>query len=130
MLARFPLGVHSRPREFRTCAHPPCPPAPHPGPQEGKFTETLLFDVLGGDPRNTLVLTGTCDYPHISADYRNVFYKKVKARPQTPLIRGQYVISKGVFEFGPLLHSKVVAGRQPAPFRGCSPRTACKTLKR
>ncbi|KAG2489301.1 hypothetical protein HYH03_012133 [Edaphochlamys debaryana] len=76
----------------------------------GKFTETLAFDVLGGERLNTLVLTGTCDYPHISADYRNVFYKKVKARPQTPLIRGQYIISKGVFEFGPLLHSKDATG--------------------
>lgn len=79
-------------------------------PDVGKFTETLAFDVLGGERLNTLVVTGTCDYPHISTDYRNVFYKKVKARPQTPLIRGQYVISKGVFEFGPLLHSKDPTG--------------------
>ncbi|PNH08880.1 Hydrocephalus-inducing protein [Tetrabaena socialis] len=79
-------------------------------PEVGKFTDTLAFDVLGGERLNTLVVTGTCDYPHISTDYRNVFYKKVKARPQTPLIRGQYIISKGVFEFGPLLHTKDATG--------------------
>ncbi|KXZ49496.1 hypothetical protein GPECTOR_21g722 [Gonium pectorale] len=76
----------------------------------GKFTETLAFDVLGGERLNTLIVTGTCDYPHISTDYRNVFYKKVKTRPQTPTIRGQYIISKNVFEFGPLLHSKDPVG--------------------
>ncbi|EFJ42226.1 hypothetical protein VOLCADRAFT_67248 [Volvox carteri f. nagariensis] len=79
-------------------------------PEVGKVTETLAFEVLGGERLNTLVLTGTCDYPHISTDYRNVFYKKVKARPQTPLIRSQYIISRGVFEFGPLLHSKDATG--------------------
>ena len=35
-----------------------------------------------------------------------MFYKKVKTRPQTPSIARQYIISKSMFEFGPLLMNK------------------------
>lgn len=41
---------------------------------------------------------------------RNVFYKKVKARPQTPTIARQFIISKNLFEFGPLLMNKDTTG--------------------
>lgn len=43
----------------------------------GKFGELLGFDVLGGDRNVSLPVSGICDYPHISSDYRNVFYRKV-----------------------------------------------------
>jgi hypothetical protein len=46
-------------------------------PEVGRFLETLGFDVLGGESGVSLPLSGVCDYPHISADYRNVFYRKV-----------------------------------------------------
>ena len=44
----------------------------------GTFTDQLAFDVKGGDRPVSLPITGTCDHPHISADYRNVFYRKVR----------------------------------------------------
>ena len=43
---------------------------------------------------------------------RNVFYKKVKTRPQTPSIARQFIISKNMFEFGPLLLNKDPAGEE------------------
>ena len=43
---------------------------------------------------------------------RNVFYKKVKTRPQTPSIARQYIISKSMFEFGPLLMNKDPKGER------------------
>ncbi len=72
----------------------------------GKFTSSMVFEVVGGERGNQLVMTGMCGLPQIATDYRNVFYKKVKARPSTPLIARQFVISKNMFEFGPLLMNK------------------------
>lgn len=77
--------------------------------QVGRFTESLGFEVLGGEKLTPLMVSGTCDHPHISSDPRNVFYRKARARPQTPTIARQFIMAKNVFEFGPLLHSKVNA---------------------
>lgn len=68
----------------------------------GTFNEVLNFDVLSGE-RMKLPVSGICDYPRIASDHRNVYYKTTKARPSTPLINRQYVITKSVFEFGPVL---------------------------
>ena len=114
----------------------------------GKFTNTLAFEVVGGERNNLVTMTGTCGLPTIATDYRwghrrvshphdwrlphlppgnrqfngpsearlspsplrNVFYKKVKTRPQTPSIARQYIISKNMFEFGPLLMNKDPTG--------------------
>ena len=68
----------------------------------GKFQERFMFEVRGG---NMLELNceGTCAYPQIATDYRNVFYRKAKGRPSTPLVNKQFIISEEVFDFGPLL---------------------------
>lgn len=79
-------------------------------PEIGKHNQIAAFDVLGGDKNNSVVLYGLCVYPTISTDYRNVFFRKVKTRPQSPLVNRQYIINKGTFEFGPLLAGKPSEG--------------------
>eukprot|EP00854_Cymbomonas_tetramitiformis_P000766 gene766-1240_t len=74
--------------------------------QIGKITEMLGFEVLGGEKNAILVTRGECAYPQISTDYRNVFYRKVRQRPMSANVQRQYIISRGVFEFGPLLVGK------------------------
>lgn len=76
----------------------------------GKFADVLGFEVVGGDRNVTLPISGVCDHPHIASDYRNVFYRKVKARPSTPSVARQFVVSKNQFEFGPLLMGKDTTG--------------------
>ena len=69
-----------------------------------------MFLIQGG-------LSFLCWQPHEtvspslnSPSIRNVFYNKVKTRPQTPRIARQYIISKNMFEFGPLLMNKNSSG--------------------
>ena len=76
----------------------------------GKYTSQLGFEILGGERLNTVVITGTCDHPHIASDFRNVFFRKVKARPQTPNICRQFIVNDKVFAFGPLLMNKDATG--------------------
>eukprot|EP00798_Chlamydomonas_sp_ICE-L_P006741 gene6741-3411_t len=76
----------------------------------GKFTDTLGFEVVGGEKNSTIIVTGTCAFPQISSDFRNVFVNKVKARPSTPSIARQYIVHDKVFDFGPLLINKDSTG--------------------
>lgn len=36
----------------------------------GKFTDTMAFEVVGGERNNTVTVTGTCGLPTIATDYR------------------------------------------------------------
>ena len=79
----------------------------------GSFTETLGFEIAAfGIQSNfsAVVCQSTCAYPQISQDYRNVFYRKVKAHTKKgandkilPIVNKQYVVSEQAFEFGPLI---------------------------
>ncbi|WIA13448.1 hypothetical protein OEZ85_007028 [Tetradesmus obliquus] len=69
----------------------------------GKFSEVLGFDVLCGERNQKVVLTGACDYPRISTEARNLYYKIAKARPSTPNVKQQFMLPSNVFEFGPVL---------------------------
>ena len=77
----------------------------------GDVIETLGFEIASfGGPANygSIVCQSTCSYPQLSQDYRNVFYRKVKAltkkAPNTIAIANkQYVVSEQTFEFGPLI---------------------------
>ena len=73
----------------------------------GRFEQELGFEMVGvhGVTRNIKV-RGVCAFPQISSDYRNVFMRKLKARPDTASISKQYIISKQTFEFGPVLCGK------------------------
>lgn len=77
----------------------------------GRFQENLLFEISSpGSPTRPAVgcvrVTGVCDYPRISNDYRDVFYRKARVRPRSPLVSRQYIIPTERFEFGPLLAGK------------------------
>lgn len=82
----------------------------------GRFHETLNFDVLSGEQKK-LPVSGICDYPRIATDHRNLYYKTSKARPATPLVSKQFITSKSLFEFGPLLagaeQKDALAGKKP-----------------
>ena len=59
----------------------------------------------------TLELKGACDYPKISDEYRNVYYRKTKQRPAEKDVNHQFIVSRdpdvpGTFEFGPLLNNR------------------------
>jgi len=49
----------------------------------GKCSSTLGFEVVSGERLVAVPIEGTCEHPHISADYRNVFYRKVGAHTHT-----------------------------------------------
>eukprot|EP00698_Gefionella_okellyi_P022526 TRINITY_DN7486_c0_g1_i1.p1 TRINITY_DN7486_c0_g1~~TRINITY_DN7486_c0_g1_i1.p1 ORF type:complete len:4186 (-),score=1237.39 TRINITY_DN7486_c0_g1_i1:99-12656(-) len=72
----------------------------------GAFTETLLFEIRGTDKQYTITSKGVCAFPQISDDPRNVFMRKVKAKPSTGYVHRQYVAKDNVFDFGPLLMKK------------------------
>eukprot|EP00898_Chlorokybus_atmophyticus_P005824 jgi/Chlat1/6242/Chrsp44S05765 len=87
----------------------------------GTFEEAIVFEALGGEKAVSVACKGVCAYPQISQDYRNVFYRKVKVRPASAAISKQYVVSKGVFDFGPLL-----AGKLLPPSRAQTPSKAAR----
>ena len=91
-------------------------------PAVGRTMRSFRFEVMGvGEGKNAAAIQGSglCAEPSISADYRNVFSRKVKVRE--PLrVRRQYVIARGTFEFGPLLSKRPQAaaaedGTKPPP---------------
>lgn len=87
----------------------------------GSFTERFGFESRGGNQLD-LTCKGTCAYPQISTDYRNVFYRKAKARPSTPAVSKQYVIGEEVFDFGPLLAGRSKEGH----LEGSTPENAAQ----
>lgn len=77
----------------------------------GRFQENLTFEISspGAPARSTsasLTVSGICDYPQISSDYRDVYYRKARTRPRSPLVSRQFIIPLEKFEFGPLLAGK------------------------
>ncbi|XP_065590287.1 hydrocephalus-inducing protein homolog [Cyrtonyx montezumae] len=72
----------------------------------GQFDQTMNFEVLGTKRLYQLHCRGTCMYPTISQDPRVVFPHRRKSRADNEIIFKQYVVSTGVFHFGPLLCGK------------------------
>lgn len=77
----------------------------------GRFQENLFFEISSpGSPARptsgSLTVIGICDYPQISSDYRDVYYRKARTRPRSPLVSRQFIIPTEKFEFGPLLAGK------------------------
>ena len=73
----------------------------------GVFDELMAFEVVGGTRPVSLLCRSTCAMPKLSTDFRNVYYKKTKAVAEDAA-NHQYVISRGTFEFGPLLANKFI----------------------
>jgi len=73
----------------------------------GKYDSLLGFEIVGLQKEFHLVASGICTVPMINGDPRNVFMNRVKGRAEGKMVSKKYVMSRGVFEFGPLL-----AGRE------------------
>uniref|UniRef100_A0A8C9LFZ1 HYDIN n=1 Tax=Pavo cristatus TaxID=9049 RepID=A0A8C9LFZ1_PAVCR len=72
----------------------------------GQFDQTMNFEVLGTKRLYQLHCRGICVYPTISQDPRVVFPHRRKSKADNDIIFKQYVMSTGVFHFGPLLCGK------------------------
>ncbi|NXI51133.1 HYDIN protein, partial [Chloroceryle aenea] len=72
----------------------------------GQFDQMLHFEILGTNRLYELPCRGICLYPTISQDPRLVFPHRRKSKADDDIIFKQYVMSTGVFHFGPLLCGK------------------------
>uniref|UniRef100_A0A8C8S7Z5 HYDIN n=1 Tax=Pelusios castaneus TaxID=367368 RepID=A0A8C8S7Z5_9SAUR len=72
----------------------------------GQFDQTLNFEIMGMRRQYQLYCRGTCTFPTISQDPRVVFPHRRKSAKPDDIIFKQYVMSSGVFHFGPLLCGK------------------------
>jgi hydrocephalus-inducing protein len=75
----------------------------------GDFNQILEFEIVGSYRPFRLNLHGTCVFPMISTNPRNVFLSQKRIRPPTApesYLSKCYVNSEGTFDFGPLLIKK------------------------
>ena len=75
----------------------------------GDFNQILEFEIVGSYRPFRLNLHGTCVFPMISTNPRNVFLSQKRVRPPTApdsYLSKCYVNSEGTFDFGPLLIKK------------------------
>ncbi|CAM9222413.1 unnamed protein product, partial [Heterosigma akashiwo] len=80
----------------------------------GRFDAAMGFEVVGAKREISLFNLGVCDVPQVSADPRNVFMRRAKHRAEgAPPASRKFVVSRGVYEFGPLLTWKEPALMEP-----------------
>jgi hydrocephalus-inducing protein len=75
----------------------------------GDFPQTLNFEIVGSTRQFALNLKACCAMPSINTNYKNVFFNQKRTRPPTApesYLEKTYVVSEGVFDFGPLLIGK------------------------
>ncbi|XP_061876014.1 hydrocephalus-inducing protein homolog [Colius striatus] len=72
----------------------------------GQFEQTLHFEIQGTKALYQLQCRGTCLYPTISQDPRVVFPRCRRSKAHDAIVSKQFVLSTGVFHFGPLLCGK------------------------
>lgn len=86
----------------------------------------LTFETVGTGKRHQLHISGHCTLPSINADPRNVFMRRVKHRAEgsVPPVSKRFVISRGEYEFGPLLTWKRAEKRQDLRPDACLSRNA------
>ncbi|XP_064020122.1 hydrocephalus-inducing protein homolog [Pogoniulus pusillus] len=73
---------------------------------QGQFEQRLHFELLGTQRCYQLHCRGTCLCPSISQEPRVVFPRCRKNKAAEDIIFKEYVLSTGVFHFGPLLCGK------------------------
>ena len=81
----------------------------------GSFDQVLPFEIVGAYKPFNLSLNAICEFPSINSNYKNVFMAQKKSRPaQAPesYLSKCFVVSEGVFDFGPLLIGKDPEKRQ------------------
>ncbi|KAJ3408149.1 hypothetical protein HDU80_006663 [Chytriomyces hyalinus] len=72
----------------------------------GKFEQTLQFEINGSRVKYPISCVGLCRYAVMSSDYKKMFPKWRKVKEDKYISHGEYIVSSGTFEFGPLLYSK------------------------
>jgi hydrocephalus-inducing protein len=72
----------------------------------GKFEQQINFEIVGGRGRYSLKCIGSSQHAIINFDPRKVFTKYRKSKDERAIVHGEFILSSGVFEFGPLLQSK------------------------
>ncbi|KAJ3074073.1 hypothetical protein HDU98_012192 [Podochytrium sp. JEL0797] len=72
----------------------------------GKYEQSLQFEITGSRMKYSIPLIGNCRYSVISNDYKKMFPKWRKSKEEKTICHGEFVVSTGTFEFGPLLYSK------------------------
>jgi hydrocephalus-inducing protein len=75
----------------------------------GNFDQTLQFEIVGSYKPFNLNLNALCEFPTINSNFKNVFMAQKKSRPAHPpesYLSKTYVVSEGLFDFGPLLIGK------------------------
>eukprot|EP00929_Paragymnodinium_shiwhaense_P012789 TRINITY_DN120685_c0_g1_i1.p1 TRINITY_DN120685_c0_g1~~TRINITY_DN120685_c0_g1_i1.p1 ORF type:complete len:3365 (+),score=726.60 TRINITY_DN120685_c0_g1_i1:1028-10096(+) len=80
------------------------------------ISSSLQFEVVGGVHGNAPAIisaSGVTAFPAINGDPRNVFMRRVKAKPASGYASKQYITSLGVYDFGPLLAGRDAASSKP-----------------
>ncbi|XP_054031509.1 hydrocephalus-inducing protein homolog [Dryobates pubescens] len=72
----------------------------------GSFEQRLRFELLGTKRAYQLLCRGTCLYPSISQDPREVFPRCRQTEAADAILLKEYVLGTRVFHFGPLLCGK------------------------
>ncbi|KAJ0401033.1 hypothetical protein P43SY_009913 [Pythium insidiosum] len=111
------IDKHARELELSHLALPPPQksqlirrPAPRFAQEVGVFDASLGFEIVGQPRREfTLFCRATSSVPQINSDPRNVFMSRVKSRSEGSFVSKKFVLSKNVFEFGPLIVPAIAA---------------------
>ncbi|XP_054856814.1 hydrocephalus-inducing protein homolog [Eublepharis macularius] len=86
----------------------------------GLFDQVLNFEIQGTRRQYQVYCRGVCTYPTISQDPRIVFPHRKKSAKPDEIVFKKYIMSLGVFHFGPLLcgksRDKYKANRSPNHF--------------
>ncbi|CAH2323836.1 Hypothetical predicted protein [Pelobates cultripes] len=72
----------------------------------GNFDQTMNFEVLGTCRRYQLYCRGVCAFPAICQDPKLIFPQCKKEMKADEICQKKFILSSGVFEFGPLLCGK------------------------
>ncbi len=68
----------------------------------GKYNQTFTFETVNQDKQFTVKAKSVTSIPTISSESKNVFMKRVRAKPEHRIVMKKFIIQDDVYEFGPL----------------------------
>ncbi|XP_064015890.1 LOW QUALITY PROTEIN: hydrocephalus-inducing protein homolog [Pogoniulus pusillus] len=89
----------------------------------GQFEQRLHFELLGTRRRYQLHCRGSCLHPSICQEPGVVFPRCRRSKADADIIFKEYVLSTGVFHFGPLL-----CGKSRAWYKALQPPSHCEKI--
>ncbi|KAH6588049.1 hypothetical protein BASA50_010912 [Batrachochytrium salamandrivorans] len=72
----------------------------------GRFESLIRFETSGAFGKFSLQCIGSCQYNQIDSNYKKMFNKWRPHKDEQTMVHGEYIVSTGVYEYGPLLYSK------------------------